>query len=195
MGNAKGHHAVSSMLSYKIRHGDVSSHIFCRSYNNAYHIAKPQGADELAGGSWRDKLQSLCGRFASSRRPFQRLPKMSPRCGSYSPGGLAASARSNVGSSMVAGCILSQNSPSRPRLLSHHQTTNADFCTAPADPDADWLVYTGIRVSRQSTGRQAHCHGYGEMKDQSPPFLCELKAIRAPSVLPNGEASGWGHDS
>ena len=90
--------AVSSMLSY--RHGDVLSHIFrpvlqgkthWPSYRNAHHIAKPQGADELAGGPWRDKLQSLCVRLASSRRPFQRLPRESPECGSYSPGGSTAS--------------------------------------------------------------------------------------------------------
>lgn len=64
IGNAKGHHVVSSMPSYRSQHGDVLGHIFrlCPSYRSstAHHIvAKPQGADELAGGPWRDKLQSL----------------------------------------------------------------------------------------------------------------------------------------
>lgn len=65
IGNAKGHHVVSSMPSYRSQHGgDVLGHIFrlCPSYRSstAHHIvAKPQGADEMAGGPWRDKLQSL----------------------------------------------------------------------------------------------------------------------------------------
>ena len=107
----------SDMVTYRATSfaGRITTHITLQSRRVLTNW--PAGHGEISCRVCVGVLLAVLGRFSASPRCRPGVARIHQ----------AASARSNVGSSMVAGCILSQNSPSRPRLLSHHQTTHADF--------------------------------------------------------------------